>query len=659
MGSRGIIIREQHMRDPASLLAKINTPTDLRRLAVDQLHQVASELRAATIATVAETGGHLGAGLGVIELTVALHYVYNTPEDLLVWDIGHQCYPHKILTGRKEQMLTLRKKDGISGFLKRDESVYDTFGAGHSSTSISAALGMAIASELQGHSKDVVAIIGDGAISAGMAYEAMNNAAQNNTRLLVILNDNNMSIGKPVGGMSSHLSRLVASKPFLKLYGLAKDMVAMLPKELGQMMHQVSKSARQFAMGNSVFEELGFHYIGPVDGHDVELLVSMLKGIQSDKSIAKPILLHVITEKGRGFPGTTSCEEKFHAVSQFDAQTGIQRKATAAAPSYTQIFAHALIAEAKADPKVVAITAAMPSGTGLDKFAALFPKRSFDVGIAEQHAVTFAAGLACEGLKPFVAIYSTFMQRAYDQVVHDVALQCLPVRFALDRAGFVGADGPTHNGSFDLGFMACLPNMVVMAPSDEAELMHMVATAASINDRPSCFRYPRGAATGIALPAKGEILDIGKGRIVAEYPVAKRGLRVALLSLGTRLEAAKIAAEQLFAESAVAHITVADARFAKPLDTELVAKLISEHDMLITIEEGAIGGFAAHVSQFLHSNGLLDKQKLFRSLFFPDKFLAQDSQNALNAEAGVDAQGIINCVRQVVCKPAHLSVVTA
>jgi len=623
------------------LLDRITVPADYRHFTSAELGQLADELRAKTIEFVSQTGGHLGAGLGVIELTVALHYVFNTPHDALIWDIGHQAYPHKILTGRKEQMISLRKADGLSGFLSRAESKFDVFGAGHSSTSISAAVGIAAACRLQGQHKDVIAVIGDGAMSAGMAYEAMNNAASVGKRLIVILNDNEMSIAPPVGAMSNYLSRMISSEPYLSLRHVAKSIVSQLPKPLEHMVKQAGKSAMQMATGNNFFEEMGFYYIGPIDGHNLQHLLPVLQNVKSDTSLTRPILLHVMTEKGRGFSSPKQCGEKYHAVSSFDLATGEEKAAAKGTPSYTKVFAQALIAEATIDHRVVAITAAMPSGTGLDSFAQKFPERTFDVGIAEQHAVTFAAGLACEGMKPFVALYSTFLQRAYDQVIHDVALQKLPVRFALDRAGYVGADGATHAGAFDLAFLGTLPHMVLMAASDEVELMHMVTTANAIDDGPSAFRYPRGPGVGLTLPECGTVLSIGKGRIVK---AAKATPHIALLTLGPRLHDALNVAEIL--ENEDIGVTVADARFAKPIDFDLIDQLAKHHPILLTIEEGSIGGFATQVSQYLLQSGWLDSGHLrYRPLFYPDRFLAHDTQAAQHALAGVDTQGILRNIR--------------
>lgn len=616
------------------LLDTITYPRDLRHLKPGQLAQVADEVRREMIDAVSVTGGHLGAGLGVVELTVALHYVFNTPEDKLIWDVGHQCYPHKILTGRRDRIRTLRQADGLSGFTKRAESEYDPFGAAHSSTSISAGLGMAVARDLRGGTENVIAVIGDGAMSAGMAYEAMNNAGSRGSRLIVILNDNDMSIAPPVGAMSAYLARLLSSRSFLNLRDIAKQVVNIFPKSIRSTAKRAEEYARGMAMGGTLFEELGFYYVGPIDGHNLEHLLPVLQNVKEAQS--GPILVHVVTQKGKGYAPAEAAADKYHGVSKFNVVTGAQAKSTPKAPSYTKVFADALIAEAEADDKVVAITAAMPSGTGLDHFGERFPDRCFDVGIAEQHAVTFAAGMATEDYKPFVAIYSTFLQRAYDQVVHDVAIQSLPVRFGIDRAGLVGADGPTHAGSFDVTYLATLPNFVVMAAADELELMHMVATAASIDDRPSAVRYPRGEGVGLALPERGEVLEIGKGRIV------RKGARVAILSLGTRLQEVLKAADILAARGILA--TVADARFAKPLDHELITRLATTHEMLLTIEEGAIGGFGSHVLGYLSDEGLLDGGLKVRAICLPDTFIDQDSPYNMYEEAGLNASGIVKIV---------------
>jgi 1-deoxy-D-xylulose-5-phosphate synthase len=616
------------------LLDQVETPDDLRQLSESKLPQLAAELRTELIDAVSQTGGHLGAGLGVVELTVALHYLFDTPRDRLIWDVSHQSYPHKILTGRRDRIRTLRQPGGLSGFTKRTESEYDPFGAAHSSTSISAGLGMAVARDMSGGSNNVVCVIGDGAMSAGMAYEAMNNAGARNERLIVILNDNDMSIAPPTGAMSSYLARLTSSDSYLYVRDLAKQLAKRLPKTWEQRAARVEEYTRNLWHGGAWFEELGFYYVGPIDGHDLNELVPILKNVRDTQQ--GPILVHVVTQKGKGYAPAESSPDKYHGVAKFNVVTGVQAKAPASAPSYTRVFADSLVAEAKKDRKIVAITAAMPDGTGLDVFGRAFPERTFDVGIAEQHAVTFAAGLATEGMKPFCAIYSTFLQRGYDQVVHDVALQSLPVRFAIDRAGFVGADGATHAGSFDLAYLGCLPNMVIMAPADEAELMHMVATASVIDDRPSAFRYPRGEGTGVALPEQGVPLEIGKGRILRE------GSTIALLSIGTRLQEALKAADQLAAMGLSA--TVADARFMKPLDTDLIRRLAENHDVLVTIEEGSVGGFGSHVLHYLAENGLLERGLKVRTKVMPDLFVDQDKPEVMCQRAGLTAQGIVDTV---------------
>jgi len=595
------------------------------------LRQLADELRQETIDAVAVTGGHLGAGLGVIELTVALHYVFNTPEDRLVWDVGHQAYPHKILTERRDRIRTLRQGGGLSGFTKRAESEYDAFGAAHSSTSISASLGMAVARDLAGKSNDVIAVIGDGAMSAGMAYEAMNNAGAMNSRMIVILNDNDMSIAPPVGALSGYLARLVSGRAYRSVHHTVKKVAKLLPPFLEQRAVAIEEYARGLVTGGTLFDELGFFYVGPIDGHNIDHLLPVLRNVRDAKN--GPFLVHVVTKKGKGYEPAEKSADKYHGVVKFDVATGAQAKSKAAAPAYTKVYAEALIKEAKKDDKIIAITAAMPSGTGLDLFAKQFPDRCFDVGIAEQHGVTFAAGLATEGFKPFATIYSTFLQRAYDQVVHDVAIQRLPVRFAMDRAGLVGADGPTHAGAFDIAYLGCLPGFVVMAAADEADLVHMVATAAAIDDRPSALRYPRGEGMGVPMPAEGIPLEIGKGRVLRE------GTKVALFSFGARLAECFKAADEL--ATLGLSTTVADARFAKPLDTELLLRLAREHEVLITIEEGAIGGFAAHVLQALAANGVLDGGLKVRSMMLPDLFIDQDSPAAMYAQAGLDAKGIV------------------
>ena len=628
------------------ILDKINDTKDVRTLSSDSLKALADEVRHQTIHTVSQTGGHLGAGLGVVELTVALHHVFNTPNDKIIWDVGHQAYPHKILTGRKDQMHTLRQPEGISGFTKRKESEYDPFGAGHSSTSISAALGMATARDLNDDDFEVVAVIGDGAMSAGMAYEAMNNAGASQTRMIVILNDNKMSIAPAVGALSGHLSRLISSRPYLTFRHMAKNIANHLPSPVGQAARKAERYTKSMITGGNLFEEMGFYYVGPVDGHNLDHLVPILRNIKNDKSINHPVLIHVATEKGHGFAMPDAKKEKLHAVASFDIATATQKKPKTSAPSYTQVFADQLIKEAQNDDKVVAITAAMPSGTGLDTFEKAFPKRMFDVGIAEQHAVTFAAGLACEGLKPYCAIYSTFLQRAYDQIVHDVAIQRLPVRFAIDRAGLVGADGPTHAGSFDIMYLASLPDFVVMAAADEVELARMIKTSTLINDRPSAFRYPRGEALGLTMPKVIEPLEIGKGRII------QQGTDIAILSFGTRLQASLEAAKELEAHGV--SVTVADARFAKPLDTELIASLATNHAGLITVEEGSIGGFGSHVSQYLTDQNLIENVKL-RCLCLPDYFIEQNTASTMYEEAGLDASGITLAALSLIQKP-HLRV---
>jgi len=618
------------------LLDDIKFPEDVRKLEAEQLRELADEVRADMIYNVSRTGGHLGAGLGVVELTTAIHYVFNTPKDKLIWDVGHQCYPHKILTGRREKMNTIRKGGGLAGFTKRKESEYDAFGAGHSSTSISAGLGMAVARDLTAGRdvnapENVIAVIGDGAMSAGMAYEAMNNAGALKSRLIVILNDNDMSIAPPVGAMSAYLARLLSSRSFLNLRDFAKNIVKKFPKPISNTARKAEEYARGMATGGTLFEELGFYYVGPVDGHNMEHLLPVLENVRD--AGGGPILIHVVTEKGKGYRYAENAADKYHGVSTFDVSTGAQNKSPAKAPSYTGVFAKALIAEARKDEKIVAINAAMPSGTGLDKFAEEFPDRCFDVGIAEQHAVTFAAGLACEGYKPFATIYSTFLQRAYDQVVHDVAVQNLPVRFAIDRAGLVGADGPTHAGSFDVTYLASLPNIVVMAAADEADLMHMIATAAAHDTSPSAVRYPRGEGMGVTLPDEGDILEIGKGRIVRE------GKQIAILSLGTRLEEALKAADEFNAKGL--SCTVADARFAKPLDIEMIRKLALEHEVLITIEEGSIGGFGSHVLDYLSNEGLLEAGLKVRTMKLPDVFIDQGNPADMYEQAGLTSDDIV------------------
>jgi 1-deoxy-D-xylulose-5-phosphate synthase len=619
------------------LLDTIQNSADVRGLSVPQLKQLADEVRAETIDAVSTTGGHLGAGLGVVELTVALHHVFDTPRDILIWDVGHQAYPHKILTGRRDRIRTLRQGGGLSGFTKRAESEFDPFGAAHASTSISAALGFCVARNQQGKSNRVVAVIGDGSMSAGMAYEAMNNASEAaGGQLTVILNDNDMSIAPPVGAMSTYLAELVSGDAYRSLRKLGKSVAGALPRPLQEAARKAEEYARGMVSGGTFFEELGFYYVGPIDGHSMEHLVSVLHNVRDIKD--RPVLVHVVTQKGKGYPPAENAEDKYHGVVKFNVVTGEQSKAKANAPSYTKVFGTELVKRAELDPKIVAITAAMPSGTGVDFMQKRFPNRVFDVGIAEQHAVTFAAGLAADGMKPFCAIYSTFLQRGYDQVVHDVAIQSLPVRFALDRAGLVGADGPTHAGSFDVGYLGALPGMVLMAAADEAELAHMIATACEIDDRPSAFRYPRGEGVGVEIPDLAAPLALGKGRVLRE------GTAVAILSLGTRLKDALAAADQLAARGLSA--TVADARFAKPLDEELILRLAREHEALITVEEGAVGGFGAFVLQFLASKGALDRGLKIRTLALPDRFQDQDKPEAMYVEAGLDANGIAAAAMQ-------------
>jgi len=614
------------------LLDSVTGPVDTRGFSIAQLRQLADELRAETIDAVSQTGGHLGAGLGVVELTVALHHVYETPKDILIWDVGHQAYPHKILTGRRDRIRTLRQGGGLSGFTKRAESEYDPFGAAHASTSISAALGFCAARDREGRDNKVVAVIGDGAMSAGMAYEAMNNACETTRQLTVILNDNDMSIAPPVGGMSAYMARLVSGDGYQSLRRVGRSMAKALPRPLQEAARKAEEFARGMVTGGTFFEELGFYYVGPIDGHDMDALVHVLQNARHIED--KPVLVHVVTQKGKGYAHAEKAADKYHGVAKFDVITGEQAKpAQTHAPSYTKVFATELIKQARRDPKIVAISAAMPSGTGLDLFGQEFPERTFDVGIAEQHAVTFAAGLAADGMKPFCAIYSTFLQRGYDQVVHDVAIQRLPVRFAMDRAGLVGADGPTHAGSFDIGYMGALPGMVLMGPSDEAELARAVATAAAIDDRPSAFRYPRGEGVGVPIPEICEPFEIGKGRIVRE------GTAVAILSFGARLSEALKAADLLAARGLSA--TVADARFAKPLDLDLILRLAREHEALITVEEGAMGGFGAFVLQALAEHGALDRGLKVRTLTLPDIFQDQDKPEVMYAQAGLDAEGLV------------------
>jgi len=613
------------------VLDSIDSPHDLRALKPQDLKQLANELREETISAVSVTGGHLGAGLGVVELTVALHHVFDTPRDKLIWDVGHQAYPHKILTGRRDRIRTIRQGGGLSGFTKRAESEYDPFGAAHSSTSISAGLGMAVARDLREETHNVICVIGDGAMSAGMAYEAMNNAGAHKKRLIVILNDNDMSIAPPVGAMSAYLARLISGRTYRSLRKVGKRFAKRLPRFLERHAQRAEAFARSFWTGGTLFDELGFYYVGPIDGHNLDHLLPVLRNVRDTKN--GPMLVHVVTQKGKGYAPAEASADRYHGVVKFDVATGKQTKAKGGTPSYTKVFSQSLIKEAEKDSRIVGITAAMPGGTGLDAFGKAFPERMFDVGIAEQHAVTFAAGLAAEGYKPFATIYSTFLQRAYDQVVHDVAIQRLPVRFAMDRAGLVGADGPTHAGAFDLAYLGCLPGFVIMAAADEAELVHMVATAAAIDDRPSALRYPRGEGIGVPLPEEGVPLAIGKGRIMRE------GSRVALLSLGGRLQECLKAADLLSGRGL--STTVADARFAKPLDVDLLLRLAREHECLITIEEGAIGGFSAAVMHTLSEHGVLDRGLRVRSLVLPDRFIDQNSATAMYAEAGLDHRAIV------------------
>ena len=612
-------------------LKNINFPSDIKKLSTSQLQKLADEVREELINVVSETGGHLGPGLGVVELTVALHYIFDTPNDKLIWDVGHQSYPHKILTGRKDKIRTLRQGNGLSGFTKRSESEYDPFGAAHSSTSISSALGIAIANKLSNRSNNVIAVIGDGAISAGMAYEAMNNAGTSNTKMIVILNDNDMSIAKPVGAMRSYLAKLFSGKVYFSLREISKLIISSFSKRFSDKAGKAEDFFRSAVTGGTLFNSLGFHYIGPINGHDLDVLIPILKNAKNSKHEG-PIMIHIKTQKGKGYSYAEKANDHYHGVSKFNVQTGIQEKSKTNVPAYTKVFANTLIKHAERDSKIIGITAAMPSGTGLDIFGEKFPKRMFDVGIAEQHAVTFAAGLATEGLKPYVAIYSTFLQRAYDQVVHDVAIQKLPVRFAIDRAGLVGADGPTHAGSFDITYLSTLPNFIVMAASDEAELVRMINTSVDINDRPTAFRYPRGTGVGIELPSIDEKLEIGKGKIILE------GKKLAILSFGARLNECLNAAENLKKKGI--NITVVDARFAKPLDENLIWQLATDHDAIITIEEGSIGGFGSHITQFLSEKNLLDKDLKFRSMIFPDKFIDQDKPDLMYKIAGLDSKSI-------------------
>jgi len=612
-------------------LKNINFPSDIKKLSASELQKLADEVREELISVVSETGGHLGAGLGVVELTVALHYIFDTPNDKLIWDVGHQSYPHKILTGRKDKIRTLRQGNGLSGFTKRSESEYDPFGAAHSSTSISSALGIAIANKLSNRSNNVIAVIGDGAISAGMAYEAMNNAGTSNTKMIVILNDNDMSIAKPVGAMRSYLAKLFSGKVYFSLREISKLIISSFSKRFSDKAGKAEDFLRSAVTGGTLFNSLGFHYIGPINGHDLDVLIPILQNAKSSKHEG-PIMIHIKTQKGKGYSYAEKANDHYHGVAKFNIQTGIQEKSKTNVPAYTKVFANTLTKHAERDSKIIGITAAMPSGTGLDIFGEKFPKRMFDVGIAEQHAVTFAAGLATEGLKPYVAIYSTFLQRAYDQVVHDVAIQNLPVRFAIDRAGLVGADGPTHAGSFDITYLSTLPNFVVMAASDEAELVRMINTSVDINDRPTAFRYPRGTGIGVELPSIDEKLEIGKGKIILE------GKKLAILSFGARLNECLKAAENLKKKGI--NITVVDARFVKPLDENLIWQLATDHDAIVTIEEGSIGGFGSHVTQFLSEKNLLDKNLKFRSMIFPDKFLDQDKPDLMYKIAAMDSKSI-------------------
>ena len=619
------------------LIKQINFPADLRKFKKDDLKQISDELRDELIDVVSETGGHLGAGLGVVELTVALHYVFNTPKDKLVWDVSHQCYPHKIITGRRDRIKTLRKGGGLSGFTKRTESEYDPFGAAHSSTSISSTLGMAVAKKLSNDKNNVIAVIGDGAMSAGMAYEAMNNAGALKSKLIVVLNDNDMSIARPVGAMSNYLAKLLSGKLYFSFRETIKMVISAFSKRFSQKAGKAEDMLRNIVTGGTLFSELGFYYVGPVDGHDVENLVQIFENVKNSNHEG-PILIHVRTQKGKGYKPAEDSGDKYHGVSKFNVSTGEQTKSKSNAPSYTKVFAETLIKHAEQDTKIIGITGAMPSGTGINLFEKKFPDRTFDVGIAEQHAVTFAAGLATEGYKPYAAIYSTFLQRAYDQVVHDVALQSLPVRFAIDRAGLVGADGPTHAGSFDITYLSTLPNFVVMAASDEAELVKMINTSVNINDRPSAFRYPRGNGVGINLPSINETLEIGKGRVIQE------GKKVALLNFGTRLEQCKEASENLLKKGITC--TIVDARFAKPLDEKLIMEVASNHEVLITIEEGSIGGFGSHVMQFLSDRGVFDKGLKFRSMILPDIFIDQDTPEKMYEIAGLDSKSIASKVEE-------------
>ena len=630
------------------LLDQINYPSDLKKLTPEQLPQLAKELREELVDAVSVTGGHLGAGLGVVELTIAIHYLFDTPNDRLIWDVGHQAYPHKILTGRRNKIRTLRQGGGLSGFTKRAESQYDPFGAAHSSTSISAGLGMAVARDLEGKNNSIISVIGDGAMSAGMAYEAMNNAGAMDSRLIVILNDNEMSIAPPVGAMSSYLATLLSGKKYIGLRNLFKKLIMKFPKKFKDKMSQTEEYLKGIAVGGTLFEEMGFFYVGSVDGHNFKQLLPVLKNVKESKHNG-PFLIHAITQKGKGYQPAEESKDKYHGVTKFNVVTGEQSKSTSNKPSYTNVFGDTLTAHAQRDSKIVAITGAMPSGTGINIFQKQFPKRTFDVGIAEQHAVTFAAGLATEGYKPYAAIYSTFLQRAYDQVVHDVAIQKLPVRFAIDRAGLVGADGPTHAGSFDITYLATLPNFVVMAASDEAELVRMINTSVDINDRPCAFRYPRGNGTGVELPSIDEKLEIGKGRVVRE------GKQVCIVSLGTRLEECKIAANNL--ESKGITTTIVDARFAKPLDEELILRCARQHQMMITIEEGSIGGFGSHVAHLLAEKGIFDKGLKFRSLMLPDIFIDQDTPEKMYDVAGLNAKQITEKILDILFSKEGIKII--
>ena len=619
------------------LIKQINFPSDLRKFKKENLKQISDELREELIEVVSETGGHLGAGLGVVELTVALHYVFNTPKDKLVWDVSHQCYPHKIITGRRDRIRTLRKGGGLSGFTKRTESEYDPFGAAHSSTSISSTLGMAVAKKLSNNKNDVIAVIGDGAMSAGMAYEAMNNAGALKSNLIVVLNDNDMSIAKPVGAMSNYLAKLLSGKLYFSLRETIKMIISAFSKRFSQKAGKAEDLLRNIVTGGTLFNELGFYYVGPIDGHDVENLVQIFENVKNSEHQG-PVLIHVRTQKGKGYKPAEVSGDKYHGVSKFNVSTGEQSKSSSNFPSYTKVFAETLIKHAEQDTKIIGITGAMPSGTGLNLFEKKFPERTFDVGIAEQHAVTFAAGLATEGYKPYAAIYSTFLQRAYDQVVHDVAIQSLPVRFAIDRAGLVGADGPTHAGSFDITYLSTLPNFVVMAASDEAELVRMINTTVNINDRPSAFRYPRGSGIGVKLPDINQVLEIGKAKII------KEGKKVALLNFGTRLKECKKATEKLFSKGI--DCSIIDARFAKPLDEKLIMEVAKTHEVLITIEEGSIGGFGSHVMQLLSDRGVFDTGLKFRSMILPDIFIDQNTPEKMYEIAGLDSLSIANKVEE-------------